>query len=117
MVDWISNSIVPGCKQLDGEMNRYLPEAFGLKGQVFIGSDVSELPEVQEITFQNAERFSKLWMIKPNEIRETLGYESDGTELDEYWIPPGISPLSQFNDGMDAAAQRLAEAGLDDTNV
>ena len=117
MVDWISNSIVPGCKQLDGEMNRYLPEAFGLKGQVFIGSDVSELPEVQEITFQNAERLSKLWMIKPNEIRETLGYESDGTELDEYWIPSGISPLSQFNDGMDAAAQRLAEQGLNDTNV
>jgi HK97 family phage portal protein len=117
MVDWISNSIVPGCKQLDGEMNRYLPEAFGLKGQVFIGSDVSELPEVQEITFQNAERLSKLWMIKPNEIRETLGYESDGTELDEYWIPPGISPLSQFNDGMGAAAQMLAEQGLNDTNV
>ena len=116
MVDWISNSIVPGCKQLDGEMNRFLPEAFGLKGQVFIGSDVSELPEVQEITYQLAERLSKLWMIKPNEVREIMGYESDGVELDEYWIPSGISPLSQFNDGMDAAAQRLADAGLNDTN-
>lgn len=117
MVDWISNSIVPGCKQLDGEMNRFLPEAFGLKGQVFIGSDVSELPEVQEITYQLAERLSKLWMIKPNEVREIMGYESDGVELDEYWLPSGISPLSQFNDGMDAAAQRLEDQGLDDTNV
>jgi HK97 family phage portal protein len=117
MVDWISNSIVPGCKQLDGEMNRYLPEAFGLKGQVFIGSDVSELPEVQEITFQNAEKMAKLWMITPNEVRETLGFESIPGELDEIWVTSGLTPLSQFNDGMDAAAQMLAEQGLNDTNV
>lgn len=117
MVDWISNSIVPGCKQLDGEMNRFLPEAFGMKGKVFIASDVSELPEVQEITTQYAERLSKLWMIKPNEVREVMGYESESPELDEYWIPSGYTPLSQFNDGMDAAAQRLADQGLNDTNV
>src|SRR5574343_14661 len=115
MVDWISNSIVPGCKQLGGEMNRVLPLAFGLEGKVFIASDVSELPEVQEITTQYAERISKLWMIKPNEVREIMGYESESAELDEYWIPTGLTPLSQFNDGMDEAAARLAEQGLNDT--
>ena len=114
MVDWISNSIVPGCKQLDGEMNRFLPEAFGLKGQVFIGSDVSELPEVQEITYQLAERLSKLWQIKPNEVREIMGYESIPGELDEIWVTSGLTPLSQFNDPMDAQAQALEEQGLND---
>lgn len=117
MVDWISNSIVPGCKQLDGEMNRFLPEAFGLKDQVFIGSDVSELPEVQEITYQLAERLSKLWQIRPNEVREIMGYESIPGELDEIWVQSGLTPLSQFNDPMDAQAQALADAGLNDTTV
>lgn len=111
MMDWISNSIMPGCKQLDGEMNRMLPMAFGLEGTAFIASDFNDLPEVQEITTQYAERLSKLWMIKPNEIREALGYEKiEG--LDEVWVQSGLTPISQFNDGMGQISSDLANQGL-----
>lgn len=112
---WVSNKIVPACKQLDGEMNRVLLKAFGLEGKAFIASDFWDLPEMQELRKQAAEGLIKLWPVTPNEVREAIGYEPrPEPEFDEPWIPTGIAPYSQMNDGSEEILKELQKRGLND---
>ena len=93
---WLINEIMPDCKQLDDEMNRVLPVAFGLEGQVKIYTDFEGLPELQEDKKMMIE-----WLMKApvsiNEIREAIGYEESTEEgTDEIFIPTGFQPLSDL---------------------
>lgn len=93
---WVSDSIIPACKQLDGEMNRVLLKAFGLDGIAFIGTDYSELPEVQAYMVKVAKELQEIWSITPNEIRELLGYEErEEEEFNEPWPVGTRHPMSE----------------------
>jgi HK97 family phage portal protein len=96
---WVNNTIIPACKQLDGELNRMLLEAFDLIGKAFIGCDYSELPELQKDLAQLATALNTAWWLTPNEAREAMGYEKLlEPEFDEVWPASGKAPLSQVND-------------------
>jgi HK97 family phage portal protein len=96
---WVSNSILPACKQLDGELNRVLLKAFGLEKVAYISSDASELPEMQQDMSLLAIALNTAWWIVPNEAREAMGFERiEDPQFDEPWVVSGRTPLSQMND-------------------
>jgi HK97 family phage portal protein len=113
---WISNEILPDCKQLDGEFNRVLLPAFGITDAAFIASDASELPELQKDMTGLANYLNISWWITPNEKRQQMNMEEIvDPELDEVWVPAGITPLSQLEDPSqmvmnDLVAQQQASA-------
>lgn len=108
---WITNAIMPATKQLDGELNRILPKAFGLDKKAFIACDYWDLPEMQQVRLSKAESLSKIWAITPNQILEELGYEkSTDPQMDEQWVPSNLTPLSSVGDAqlMDSITQQLS---------
>jgi phage portal protein BeeE len=92
--DWISNSIKPDIKELDGELQRQLFPAFGLSDkQAKLCSDFDGLPELQEDKAKQVE-----WLLKspltPNEIRDALEYEPiKDPVMDEVFMPSGSSSI------------------------
>ena len=100
-IDWVANSIIPSCKQFDGELNRLLLKAFNLDGIAFIATDITEFPEIQQKTIMVAKEMQEIWAISPDDIRELLGYDKIGDTFAEPWVPSnGRMPLSQIGDGM-----------------
>lgn len=111
---WVSNSIIPACKQFDDECNRVLLQAFGLTG-VKIESDFDKLPEMQEDLKKKAETLLSIWPLTPNQMLEELGFEKNPNPVfDEPWVPSGYTPLSQAAINMDQMAADLAAQGLND---
>jgi len=98
---WITNDIYPDCKQLDDEMNRVLPKAFNLESQVYIGTDYTQLPEVQNVLVEAAKSMQELWCLSPDDVREFLNYERLGGKFSEPWVVNGRTPLSDTSDGSD----------------
>lgn len=104
-VGWISDFIHPDARELDGEMNRFLPLSFGVPTD-YIGSDVSELPEMRKAMTESAKMLLDNWTVTPNEVRAYLGYEKlPDPQFDEVWTPPGRTPFSQAM--MDAEGDAL----------
>lgn len=99
---WLTNEIIPDCKQLDGEMNRNLLPGFKLVGVAFIATDYSDLPELQVDMAALSTALSTAWWITPNEKRLMMSQEEiKDPELDEIWPPPGMMPMSKQDDGSD----------------
>lgn len=96
---WVTNDIMPACKQLDGEMNRALLPAFGLETAAFIGADASELPEMQIDMAAMTTALAGAWWFTPNEKREMMEEEPyEDPKFDEPWVPSGVTPLSDNAD-------------------
>lgn len=113
--NWINNSIVPACKQLDDELNRVLLPAFGLDSSHYIKSDWSDLPELQDDYSKMVTSLAQAWWMTPNEKREWMGEEPlPNPEFNEPMIPSGIQPLSMIGDSMDTIASQLDQQGLND---
>lgn len=111
--NWVTNKIIPACKEFDDELNRQLLKAFKLEGQAVIASDFSELPELQENMKELAEWLERAYWILPNEKREMMGYEKVTDPLfDEPWMPSTLTPLSQMNE-----PDPLDDLGLSDYGV
>lgn len=88
---WVTDTIVPACKQFDSEMNRILLKAFKLEGIAFIASDASELTELQVDLSALIKGLETAWWITPNEKRAILNYESfEDQKFNEPWIPPEL---------------------------
>lgn len=97
MLQWVY-SMIPALKQLDGELNRVLLPAFGLKGKAFIASDVSELPEVRKQMLEEAKIMQEIWSIPPNEVLDHLGFDRNpDSKFDEPWVITNRTPLSDMN--------------------
>ena len=110
MKAWVSNSIIPSCKQFDDELNRVLPMAFGLTD--YIKSDFSELPEMQEDMGTKISNMVK-GPFRPNDILELQGYDRDPNPIyDDIWIPGGFVPGSMQGESMDSIARSLNDQGL-----
>jgi len=111
---WVSNKIIPACKELDDELNRQLLKAFKLVGIAVICSDFSELPEMQDNMKELAEWLDTAWWISPNQALEMMGYDkSSDPTMDEPWPPSGRQPLSMLDDpGLD-----MTDIGLSDYAV
>lgn len=115
---WVINEIMPDCKQLDNEMNRVLPLAFGLENSVVIKSDFDDMPELQEDKGQQIE-----WLMKApvsiNEIREAIGYDESTEEgTDEIFIPTGFQPLKDLvaDDGGEELLKMYANGNANRSN-
>lgn len=106
-VGWVINEIMPDCKQLDDELNRVLIKAFGLSGNVYIGTDYTQLPEVQKEFVNIAKALQELWCISPDDVREFLNYEKLGGDFSEPWVPSDRTPISQMNDGGDEILNQI----------
>lgn len=105
---WVSNDVMPACKQLDGELNRVLLKSFSLEGAAFIGADSSELSEMQKDMAAITTALAAAWWMTPNEKREVMEQEPiNDAKLDELWIPSGITPLSES--GQDPAMQQALQ--------
>jgi phage portal protein BeeE len=119
-IGWVTNDIIPACKQLDGEMNRVLPKAFGLDRKVFIGTDYSDLPEIQKAMAATAKALKEAGWFTPNEIREVMGYDAlPETEFDEVWPASGEAPFSQSKidaEALNYETMRLDGYAVDRTN-
>lgn len=113
---WVTNKIIPACKEFDDELNRKLLRAFKLEDRAIIASDASELPELQEDIAQMVTGLAAAWWLTPNQRLEMMGQENNSDPMfDEPWIPSGLTPLSQNQgDGFDALA---GELGLSDYGV
>lgn len=113
--NWVSNRIIPACKELDDELNRVLLRAFALEGIALIQCDYSELPEMQADMAALTTWLKEAWWITPNQKLDMQGYEkSTNALMDEQWIPSGLTPISQFGDGFDAMLNELGVAGAND---
>lgn len=112
---WISNTMIPACRQLDGELNRVLLKAFKLENVAFIGSDFTELLEAQRDLAMLVTSLAAAWWMTPNERREMMMQEPyDDETFDEPYIPAGITPLSQVQDGfnMEQMTQQLTNQNI-----
>lgn len=106
---WLTNDIIPACKQLDGELNRVLLKAFGVDKSVYIASDPSDLPEMVKAMIDAAKTMQEIWSLTPNDVRKFLNQEPIPGEFDEPWVPNGRIPLSSANDPeADALANEIA---------
>lgn len=113
--NWVSNRIIPACKELDDELNRVLLRAFALEGVALIQCDYTELPEMQADMAALTTWLKEAWWITPNQKLDMQGYEKSTNQLmDEQWIPSGLTPISQFGDGFDAMLNELGVAGAND---
>lgn len=113
--NWVSNRIIPASTELDDELNRVLLRAFALEGKYIIQCDYSQLPEMQADMKALTEWLKEAWWITPNERRDLMGYEkSDEPLMDEFWVPNGLTPISQFGDGFDDMLNELGVAGAND---
>ncbi len=115
-VGWITNDIIPACKQFDGEMNRVLLKAFGLVNKAYIGTDYSELPEIQKAMAETAKTMQDIWSLSPDDVRRFLGFEPYGGTFDEPWVTSGRTPLSiaTMTDGSEDIATELEQNRLND---
>jgi HK97 family phage portal protein len=111
---WLTNSIIPACKQWDDECNRMLLSAFDLEKVAEIRSDFDDLPEMRDDVAKLVTSLQAAWWITPNEKREWMGFEPYGNEFDEPFIPGGTQPLSMAGVSMDQVANDLANQGLND---
>lgn len=102
---WVNNEIIPDCKQLDAELNRFLPKAFGVTD--VICSDFDALPELQVDKKAMVEWLSKA-PLTANEQREALGYD-ESTEEGADKILIGTQPLPT-DDGGDEILNSLYSA-------
>lgn len=110
-IGWITNTIDPACKQLDGEMNRVLLKAFDLVGEAFIASDLTGLAEMKKAAIEAAKTLQEIWSIFPNEVREFLGYEATEDEIfNQPWVPTGRVPISEYMDSLAAEQAALQQA-------
>lgn len=107
LLGWVTNDIIPACKQFNGELNRALLKAFKLDGHVIIASDYSELQEIQKGMVEAAKTMQEIWSLSPDDVRDILGFEPLGGDFAEPWVPGGRTPLSKANmdDGMGAEDQ------------
>lgn len=114
--NWVSNRIIPASTELDDELNRVLLRAFALEDKFIIQCDYSQLPEMQADMKALTEWLKEAWWITPNEKRELMGWEKSNEELmDEYWVPSGLTPISQFSgDGFDDMLNELGVQGAND---
>lgn len=109
MLQWVY-SLIPGLKQLDGELNRVLLPAFGIRDTAFIASDVSDLPEVRKQMIEEAKLMQDIWSIPPNEVLEHLGFDRNpDPKFDEPWVTSGRTPLSESS--LDAQADNAMLTG------
>jgi HK97 family phage portal protein len=111
---WLTNSIIPACKQWDDECNRMLLSSFDLENVAEIRSDFDDLPEMRDDFAKLVTSLQSAWWITPNEKREWMGFEPYGNEFDEPFIPGGTQPLSMAGVSMDQVANDLANQGLND---
>lgn len=114
--NWVSNRIIPACKELDDELNRVLLRAFALEGVALIQCDYSELPEMQADMAALTTWLKEAWWITPNQKLDMQGYEKSTDPLmDEPWVPSGLTPMSQVGgDGFDAMLNDLGVQGAND---
>lgn len=113
---WLTNSIIPSCKQFDDELNRVLLKAFNLDSTYYIGSDWSDLPELQDDYSKLVNSLAQAWWMTPNEKREWMG-EEPIPGFDECLIPTGLQPVSMLGESMDTIANDLTNQGLNDSNA
>lgn len=97
-IAWVTNDIIPACKQFNDELNRVLLKSFNLEGKAFIASDYSELPELKKELVKAAKEMQDIWSIAPDDIREVLGYDRLGGLFAEPWVISGRVPLSDVSD-------------------
>lgn len=115
---WLTNDMIPACKQLDGEFNRVLLKAFSLEGKALICTDASDLPEMITAMVEAATKMLALWCVTPNEVREFLGYEPYPDErFDQPWVVTGRVPLSDVLDPEAQAALDNAGSGLGSKDI
>lgn len=114
--NWVSNRIIPACKELDDELNRVLLRAFALEGAAIIQCDYSELPEMQADMAALTTWLKEAWWITPNQKLDMQGYEKDSDPLmDERWVPSNLVPMSQAGgDGFDEMLNELGVQGAND---
>jgi HK97 family phage portal protein len=106
---WVINEIVPDTKQLDDELSRVLPLAFGDK-DVDICSDFDDLAELQIDKKTQVEWLSKA-PLTADEQREALGYEPTGEEgADKIIIGSQSLESIAGGDGGDQILQNLYNA-------
>lgn len=115
---WVNNTIIPACKQLDGELNRMLLKAFGLDKLGFIACDYTDMKELQPDLGRMITALAGAFWLTPNEKREMMNEEPyEDEQFDEPWMPTGITPLSHVADQaqLDLMTQQLTNRGLNDT--
>lgn len=98
LLGWVTNDIIPACKQFCGELNRVLLKAFNLEAAALIAADWSELPEIKQGMVDSAKVLQDIWSIAPDDVRDFLGYERLGGKFDEPWVTTGRTPMSDIRD-------------------
>jgi hypothetical protein len=97
-------------------MNRVLLPAFKITGGVTIDIDPSDLPELQADLGKMVTWLKDAWWLSPNQKLDMMGEEQRiEPEFNEVWVPTGITPMSQMNDGGDQILSELQKRGLNDT--
>jgi len=115
---WLTNDMIPACKQLDAELNRVLLKAFKLDGIAIICTDASDLPEMISAMIDAATKMLALWCISPNDVRVFLGYEPyPDPRFDEPWTVTGRTPLSDVLDPEAQAALDNAASGFGSKDI
>lgn len=107
LLGWVTNDIIPACKQFCGELNRVLLKSFSLEQKVLIAADWSELPEIKQGMVESAKIMQEIWSISPDDVRDFLGYERLGDKFAEPWVPSGRTPISDMRDPDEELAMEI----------
>jgi phage portal protein BeeE len=109
--NWVSNTVLPQCRNFDVKLTERLCKAFGLFGKVVIWSDPSSLPEFQKDIAAMITAFNLAWYISPNKRLTALGFDPEPNPLfNEPWIPQGYSPLSDIQNEINFNQQNQQQA-------
>ena len=88
------NAVIPEMTHIRDELNRWLTPQYG--DNLYIDFDFSVIPELQEEMDKVVDQVSQAWWLTPNEKRTAMNYgvDEDTSEMNDYFIPANLVPLS-----------------------
>jgi len=103
-----TNAVLPQLNQFRDSFNNFVYSRYG--GQIYVDYDASMISELQDDLGLMTTALAGAWWITPNERRDIMNFASDENrpELDDYWVPAGLMPMSSSGVS-DEEAQRMIE--------
>lgn len=90
-----TDSILPECNGFRDALNLKIRRSY--KENIYVDYDASMISELQDDLQMMTTALGGAWWITPNERRDIMNFAVDDTnvQLDDYWIPSGLMPMSQ----------------------
>lgn len=105
-----TNAVLPQLNQFRDAFNNFIARKYA--DRIYIDYDASMISELQDDLGMMTTALSGAWWVTPNERRDIMNFPADETrpELDDYWVPMGITPMSSLGVSDEETDRMIEEA-------